>query len=266
MTEGVDYSDSRPDPTCLRRNGKEFVARYVGGRVSKRISKPEADALVHAGLKVVTCWEGSAGEMARGRSAGITAAQAARSQAGAAGMPVDRPVYFALDVDPALLSRSELDNCGPYLDGAASVIGRENVGLYGAFSAIESLCPHAAPWGWQTIAWSHGQWSPKAHIQQYRIEVGMCGGTVDLDRTSHADYGQWPFASRGVVNDMAFMVAGPSGAVLLVTGNAALLVTSPQMVANHNRAGIPTVHCDTGQFHKYEKLRIDLPGVHQTEV
>jgi hypothetical protein len=266
MTEGVDYADSRPDPTCLRRSGKEFAARYVGGRLSKRISKSEADGLIHAGLKIVTVWEGNAGEMTNGRAAGVAAARAARSQSAAAGMPIDRPVYFALDVDPALLSAAERGRVGPFLDGAASVIGRQNVGLYGAFSMIEALCPQTAPWGWQTLAWSHGRWSAKAHIQQYRIEVSMCGGVVDLDRTTRADYGQWPFRSRGVVNDMAFMVAGPSGAVLLVTGNAALLVHSIQMVNNHTRAGIPTVHCDDDQFNRYEKLRVDLPGVKQTEV
>jgi hypothetical protein len=267
VTEGVDYADSRPDPACLRRNGKVFAARYVGGRLSKRITKVEADRLLHAGIKIVTVWEGTAGEMARGRAAGVSAGLAARSQASAAGMPVNRPIYFALDVDPASLSRAQRDNCGAYLDGAATVIGRQNVGLYAGFSMIEALCPHTAPWGWQTVGWSQGRWSAKAHLQQYRIEVSMCGGIVDLDRATRADYGQWPYtATRGVVNDMAFMVAGPSGATLLVTGNAAVLVVSQQMVTNHSRAGIPLVHCDANQFSRYEKLRVDTAGVRQTEV
>ena len=64
---------------------------------------------------------------------------------------------------------------------------------------------------------------------------------------------------------MAHMVSGPSGAVLLVTGNASLLVTSAAMVTAHTKAGIPLVHCDDNQFRRYEKLRIDVAGVEQTE-
>jgi hypothetical protein len=266
MTEGVDYADSRPDPACLRRNGKAFVGRYVGGRQSKRITKAEADALKHAGLKIVTIYEGDAGEMIRGRAAGVTAAQAARSQAAAAGMPSNRPIYFALDVDPALLTAAQRDQVGPYLDGAASVIGRDNVGLYANFSMIERLCPTHAPWGWQTIAWSQGRWSSKAHLQQYTIERSLCGGAVDLNRTSRVDYGQWPYPTSGVVRDMAFMVSNPKGAHLLVTGNAAVLVTSSQMVTNHRNAGIPVIKCDDNQFNRYVKMRIDVDSVHQTEV
>lgn len=65
---------------------------------------------------------------------------------------------------------------------------------------------------------------------------------------------------------MAFMVNNPAGSTLLVTGNAALLVTSAAMAAAHTHAGIPTVHCDDKQFDRYEKLRVDVAGVTQTEV
>lgn len=72
--------------------------------------------------------------------------------------------------------------------------------------------------------------------------------------------------SRGVVQDMAFMVNNPKGAHLLVTGNAAVLVTSMEMVSNHRNAGIPVVKCDDNQFGRYQKMRIDVAGVTQEEV
>lgn len=67
-------------------------------------------------------------------------------------------------------------------------------------------------------------------------------------------------------SDMAFMVHNEKGATLLVTGNASLLITSAQMVANHAKAGIPNVPCDANQFSRYEKMRIDKTDVEQTEV
>lgn len=58
---------------------------------------------------------------------------------------------------------------------------------------------------------------------------------------------------------MAFMVRkASSGAVLLVTGNAAVLVTSQAMLTNHRAAGIPgPVECDDNQFSRYQAMRID---------
>lgn len=277
--EGVDYSSSRPDLRCLKTEGKTFVVRYVSvGPHAKNMSKREVDALIAAGFSVVTVYEESAGEMLDGFDSGRRAARNARRMASDAGMPGNRPIYFALDIDPNPLSGAEITACRQFLDGAAAEIGRSNVGVYAGFRGIELLCPDSAPWGWQTLAWSKDpdtdriRWSDKAQLQQYRNGEKLCAdnanpdhlAVVDFDRSTADDFGQWPFedalntATTRLVRDMAFMVRkASSGAVLMVTGNASLLVTSNAMLASHTEAGIPIVECDDNQFSRYERLRVD---------
>jgi hypothetical protein len=202
MTQGCDYSFDRPDPACLFNKGIRFAVRYTSiGSDPKNMSAPEVQRLLDAGIALVTVFEESKGHMLGGRVAGVQAAKASRDLASACGMPDGRPHYFALDIDPNPLRDSQWDHIRAYLDGAASVLGRDAVGVYGGFLAIEKLVPHSAPWGWQTRAWSKGKWSAKARLQQHEIEVGRCGGQVDLDRThpdhSIADYGQWGLEQLG---------------------------------------------------------------------
>jgi hypothetical protein len=45
--------------------------------------------------------------------------------------------------------------------------------------------------GWQTYAWSHGHWDPRAQLQQYRNDQFIGGVSVDFDRAVAADFGQW---------------------------------------------------------------------------
>ena len=202
MAKGCDYSSARPDPACLRGHGIQFAVRYTSiGPNAKNMSAAEVRRLLGAGIALVTVFEEEQGHMLRGRAAGSEAAKASRELAGTCGMPDDRPHYFALDIDPKPLHDSEWDRVKAYLDGAASVLGRSAVGVYGGYLAIEKLVPESAPWGWQTFAWSGGKWSAKAHLQQHKNEVDLCGGRVDLDRThpgrSITDYGQW-----GLEDDM----------------------------------------------------------------
>ena len=196
MTEGCDYSGSRPDPACLVRDGMRFAVRYTSiGANPKNMSADEVDGLLDAGLAVATVFEESRGHMLGGKAAGVDAAKASRDVAGACGMPSGRPHYFALDIDPNPLTGREWDLVRAYLDGAASVLGWSAVGIYGGFRAIEELVPGSARWGWQTLAWSGGRWSDKAHLQQYVLDIDRCGGRIDLDRTHPdrdiTDYGQW---------------------------------------------------------------------------
>ncbi|HEY3200262.1 MAG TPA: glycoside hydrolase domain-containing protein [Actinomycetes bacterium] len=206
MAKGCDYSSARPDPACLRGHGIQFVVRYTSiGSAGKNMSAAEVRRLLDAGIALVTVFEEAAGHMLGGRAAGVEAATASRRLAGDCGMPEGRPHYFALDIDPNPLHDSQWDHIRAYLDGAGSVLGRDAVGVYGGFLAIEKLVPHSAPWGWQTRAWSKGKWSAKAHLQQHEIEVGLCGGQVDLDRThpdrNIDDYGQWGLEDDMPLND-----------------------------------------------------------------
>jgi len=46
-------------------------------------------------------------------------------------------------------------------------------------------------WGWQTYAWSGGQWDARAQLQQYKNGVNVGGADCDYDRAMVSDYGQW---------------------------------------------------------------------------
>jgi hypothetical protein len=72
------------------------------------------------------------------------------------------------------------------------VLGPGRVGVYGSYATV-AHCAAAgtAAWFWQTYAWSGGRWHPAAHLQQYRNNVALAGGTVDLTRAVTTDYGQW---------------------------------------------------------------------------
>jgi len=191
-TQGCDYSYARPSPTCLRSAGISWVGRYVTNTpIEKNLSRGEVDRLVAAGLSVVTICQSGSAFMLKGRPYGVLLATRARAEATACGMPPERPIYFALDLDPAPLTTAQWDQVRGFLAGAAGVLGKRWVGLYGAYKAIEALCPEWAPWGMQTYAWSGGRWSAKAQLQQYDNNVSVCGANVDRQRAMVADYGQW---------------------------------------------------------------------------
>jgi|GEM_PF-2348757 len=197
--QGVDYSFSRPDINCLWDKGYRFVIRYTSnGSSGKNASKAEIDALIRKGFKVGIVHQNGTSDMLEGYSKGVMDATSAKKKTEALGMPPDRPIFFPLDRDPEPLSNEQWTACKRYLDGCASVLGRNRVGVYGGYRAIEILCPTSAPWGWQTYAWSRGRISSKAHFRQYKNAVKLCGGEVDLNETYKPDFGQWPIDKEGM--------------------------------------------------------------------
>jgi hypothetical protein len=202
MAEGVDYSFDKPSPAQLRAAGKTFACLYVSDSASGKNMTPGEVRDLHAnGIAVVAVYQTSRGFMISGFADGRHAATAGIALATSCGMPAGRPLYFALDTEPASLSAADWLRVRAFCDGAAAAIGRDRVGVYGGVDAIERLVPDAARWGWQTRAWSvrNGvvQWSPRAGIRQFDLGPGgqgfaAFGGTVDLDRSITTDFGQWP--------------------------------------------------------------------------
>lgn len=190
MIEGVDYSTDKPDPRGLYEVGKRFAARYVGpGTTDKHLSIEEAHNLAAAGVSIVVVAEGAEAGLLGGFPIGVDWAIMADSHAKACGMPASRPIYFAVDFD---CTEAQWPRIREALAGAAEVLGVNRVGVYGGIRVIEwAARDGAASWFWQTYAWSGGEWSPRAHVQQYRNNVSLVGGTVDLDRSYVNDFGQW---------------------------------------------------------------------------
>ena len=147
------------------------------------------DELSAAGLWLVVVWETAANRALDGKAAGTADAQAAASQAKACGMPDDRPIYFAVDWDA---SSSQQSSINAYLDGAASVLGRDRVGLYAGYGPVNrAFDAGKIAYGWQTYAWSGGAWDPRAQLQQYSNDHRINGVGLDYDRAVKSDYGQW---------------------------------------------------------------------------
>jgi len=192
MTEGVDFSLARPGGATLVKAGKHFVIRYTSqtpgatGNGGKRLNASEVRDYRAAGLDIGLVWETTTGRATAGFAAGRADAQSSAATAAGLGVPAAVAHYFAVD---------QGDITGPqvaeYFKGAASVLGLPLVGVYGGLDVVGYLLDHhLVTFAWQTYAWSHGQWDPRAHVQQYHNGVNI-GGDVDLDRSMVADWGQW---------------------------------------------------------------------------
>ncbi|MFI2206441.1 hypothetical protein ACH47Z_37915 [Streptomyces sp. NPDC020192] len=46
-------------------------------------------------------------------------------------------------------------------------------------------------WGWQTYAWSGGNWDSRAQLRQVQNDITVAGHDADLDQAMAADFGQW---------------------------------------------------------------------------
>ena len=188
--EGVDYSDDHPSPTGLANVGKHFAARYIGaGGDRKHLTRAEADALAAAGLSIVSLVEGAANAALDGLPAGQAHARLAVAVMGPLGMPADRPCYYAVDFP---VTAEQWPAVREYLRGAASVVGDRRVGVYGSYQCmVWAARDRVAAWFFQTYAWSNARWYAENHFEQYRNNVSLVGGTVDLCRAKVPDYGQW---------------------------------------------------------------------------
>jgi len=188
---GVDYAWSRPSsPQDLRAAGYTFVARYLSyDTTGKNLTAAEAQSLFSAGIDVVANWEWDATDALDGYSTGVNDATEAQALAQACGMPGDRPIYFSVDFDATPQQQSAIDS---YFDGVASVIGLSRVGAYGGYYVIQRLFDDGKiKWGWQTYAWSGGQWDSRAQLWQIQNGATVAGASCDIDQAEADDFGQW---------------------------------------------------------------------------
>lgn len=193
--EGVDYAFSSPSPAKLAVAGKRFAMRYVGpGSDPKHLHALERDALWQAGLSIVLLAEGRSGDAVLGSKVGIEHAASAQKAALVLGAPANIPIYFAIDFD---VTSAQWPLVANYLRGCGSVIGQQRVGVYASVWGLKwAALSKLASWGFQAYApaWSGGTnaspWS-YAHVVQYKNNVTLAGGTVDLCRAQQHAFGQW---------------------------------------------------------------------------
>jgi hypothetical protein len=181
---GVDIAWPRPTTDQIRATGARWVGRYFSTDDTKDLTAAEVEAYPAAGLAIVTVWETTAGRATQGAAAGTADAWAAEQQRERVGLAVEHVHHFAVDEDVAW------DQVEDYFAGAASVIGKDRVGVYGGYAVIEGAAAVGYRYLWQTIAWSAGRWSAHATIRQ--TGATTLGGDADVDQAMADDFGQTP--------------------------------------------------------------------------
>lgn len=184
--EGVDWAYGEISPAALKAAGKSFVCRYLSYTPSKNLDPQEARRYAEAGIDCVVVWETTAQRAIAGREAGIRDARRALSLAHQCGKPNSAPIFFAVDFEAS----------GPeiraYFEGTKSVLGVERNGAYSGRKAMTYLFDEKLiGYGWQTYAWSNGEWEKRAHLRQVENGVTLAGVEVDLDVSTARDFGQW---------------------------------------------------------------------------
>jgi peptidoglycan hydrolase-like protein with peptidoglycan-binding domain len=190
VAKGIDYAwHGTINWSCLKSNGVTFICRYFSNDSSKDLSSSELSAAVSNGIAVVVVWETTANRMLGGYNAGVSDAQATKSRLNSLGMG-DNPAYFACDWDA---SESEQATINAYLDGAASIIGRNKTGMYAGYWPIKrAFDAGKITYGWQTYAWSGGNWDSRAQLRQTQNGVTVCGISADWDESKKSDFAQYP--------------------------------------------------------------------------
>lgn len=199
--KGADHSTGGAQiGGALRAQGYRGIVRYAAeGRGDVNISRSEADDLKANGIPIGVVCEHSAQFLLGGFAVGAERARGAEDVTHAAGIGPG-VMYFAADWDctnggPTFPGSPGDHNMHAILDtlnGAASVIGRDNVGFYGSYFGIDWLV-HNAPWikwFWCTEAWSHGLVHPRANLYQRAVSASIAGVSCDIDVILTSNWGQ----------------------------------------------------------------------------
>jgi Rv2525c-like, glycoside hydrolase-like domain/Putative peptidoglycan binding domain len=142
VTYGADYSAGELSPSELDSfTGYDirFLIRYIGWpNDAKCISHyPGAYGThVKAGRTVLLVAEYDTNDPAGGYAGGVAMARRAAQDAGSIGYPASLPIFFCADGWLAS-SNISIATAMSYLDGAASVMGRQRTGAYGFRDFIE---------------------------------------------------------------------------------------------------------------------------------
>lgn len=215
MARLIDHAAGRPRASEVRNAGYDGAIRYLAnspdrGLPNKILTREEADGLKAQGLEIVSNWQKTKADFEGGYDAGVRDAQEALRVHFETGGPGYRPIYFSVDKDVNLDEWN--GKVLPYLNGAASVLGKEWVGVYGGQRSMWWAEEDGFRWRWQTKAWSRydentGKWNGNLPIQwvngvqlrQERVDQDTVDGIgVDVNTTWADDYGQWSKAGAPV--------------------------------------------------------------------
>lgn len=151
--KGVDFSFARPPAARLRELGYTFVVGYISvypASPAKNITKPECEAYIANGLKVLLVWEMSATRASLGEMYGKADGANARQLAKARGYPIDVPILVADDTNTIA---TNIDAQEAYMRAFAAACYPYPIGIYGDIDIL-ARCEGLWQVGWLPNAWS----------------------------------------------------------------------------------------------------------------
>lgn len=208
----VDYSGGYPGATAVKNAGYQGAIRYLcnspdRGLNNKKLNKAEADDYKSKGLFLVSNWQKGKGATADFKvgdpfKTGQQMGKEALSEHFACGGSGYTPIYFSVDEDVNLDTWNS--RVLPWLNGIASVIGKEWTGVYGGQRSMWWAAEDGFRWRWQTKGWSRYdgngnwnnslpvQWVDGVNIRQFEVDSGNIAGIgIDKNQTMTNDFGQW---------------------------------------------------------------------------
>ena len=191
MTEGVDfYSPEALTPAQLVAANRRAVLRYIAPGNPKGATPQEVHGDIWGGVSVGFIFESWANRSLGGAQAGINDGTLSGQWLSSIGAPDGVCAYWAVDFDAQSWQLASIE---AYAKGFRQGLDRRyRTGVYGGLYICTALLNSASvDLAWQTLAWSYGQWEPRAVVRQTSITDSIDGVSVDDDWLMAADWGQW---------------------------------------------------------------------------
>jgi peptidoglycan hydrolase-like protein with peptidoglycan-binding domain len=226
--------------TCidfLKVAGVRAVGRYYSARAWKRLTKPEANALSEAGIKLFTIFE-NGGDPELSAEQGIHDAQIALRQAVQVAQPEGSAIYFAMEHLPHGYDASDLPGVKDYFHGIKQVLGgKYKIGVYSDGIVCDALLSSGAcEYAWLSASTSFpgskefdrsGKWA----LAQRKIDLDWSGLSVDTN-DAKSEFGAF------LVSTTVPAIAAPAVARAQVPAFDAAAAATNRMAAAGR--GVPT--------------------------
>ena len=199
--------------TCLRQNGIDFVCRYYSHttqQTEKRITSPEAAAIVQAGMKIVTVYEdGPTNPGYFSRARGQADATHAHGAAQEIQQPAGSSIYFAVDFDATIADTN--GRITEYFEGVKDGLTQAGspdyeIGVYGSGRVCSRIKEdrNLAKYSWlaESTGWAGSSSYGTFNIKQIIATNDLCqlaggvGGDYE-DNIGTTDYGAFPLVTVG---------------------------------------------------------------------
>ena len=215
VATAIDFSAGLPTAAAIKGAGHSGVFLYCSPprekwMTGKQPSKAYVDSLRASGIGTAFVWQYrkggslSSGDAGRGFAGGMADAAEARNYLKKIGLP-NHPVFFAVDWDITLGEWNS--RVVEYFKGAASVLGKQRVGIYGHSKVIswamqDKVVAEVAPGrvlGWQTRSWSFDELRRPVKAKGYAVAyqgihniTGPNGVQIDVNELWNDNWGQKP--------------------------------------------------------------------------